>query len=305
VMCFNQRHLKRMLAFSTIAHMGLFLLGFAVLTPDGLAGSAIYVLGHAGVKAALFLLVGILLNRHSSVDEHQLRGVPKGVDRWLCGGLFLVAAAELSGVPPFGAGLGKAIAEEATGQPWVVAVFVLTSAVTGATVFRAGLRVYFGLGTVVRTHDEDETSGEDEEPETPRLSRTPISMIAAAVSVLVLGSAVGCIPALARAAGRAATEFVDRNGYVAQVLYAKTPGPAAGLSTVEWTTTGVLLGLLSTGLALGIAFIALYPRPVRARPFRSAMTVLHGLHSGHIGDYIAWLMVGIVGLAALIGLPLR
>jgi multicomponent Na+:H+ antiporter subunit D len=305
VMCFNQRHLKRMLAFSTIAHMGLFLIGFAVLSPDSLAGSAMYVLGHAGVKAALFLLVGILLNRYGSVDEHQLHGMPKGADRWLCGGLFLSAAAGLSGVPPFGAGLGKAIAEEASGQPWLIAVFVLTSAVTGATVLRAGLRVYFGLGRPVRTSDDEETSGENEEPETPRLSRTPISMISAVVLVLGLGLAVGCVPALARGIGRAAGEFVDHNGYVAQVLHGVPPRSAHALSTVEWTTTGVLLGLLSTGLAVAIALVSLYPRSVAARPFRSTMTVLHGLHSGHIGDYIAWLMVGIVGLAALIGLPLR
>lgn len=305
VMCFNQRHVKRMLAFSTIAHMGLFIIGVAVLTADGIAGSAMYVLGHAGVKGALFLLVGILLNRYGSVDEQELRGVPAGPDRWLGGALFLVAAAGLSGLPPFGAGLGKAVTEEATHQPWLIAVFVLTSAVTGGTVFRAGLRVYFGLGRPMRARDENATSGESEEPETPRLDRTPISMTAATVVLLGLGIAVGCVPALARGIGRAAEAFVDHSGYLAEVLHGAPPRPAPTLSTVEWTTTGVLLGLLSTVLALVIAFVALYPRQVRARPVRAGMGVLHGLHSGHIGDYIAWLVVGVVGLAALIGLPLR
>ena len=56
--CFRERHLKRLLAFSTISHAGMFLTGIALLTPLGLAGAAVYVVGHALVKAALFLCVG-------------------------------------------------------------------------------------------------------------------------------------------------------------------------------------------------------------------------------------------------------
>ncbi len=48
LMCFLQRHLKRLLAYSTIAHVGLFTLGFACLDADGTAGSALYAVGHAG-----------------------------------------------------------------------------------------------------------------------------------------------------------------------------------------------------------------------------------------------------------------
>jgi multicomponent Na+:H+ antiporter subunit D len=58
VMCFAQRHLKRMLAFSTISHMGLLVVGFALLTPGALAGAALYVLGHAMVKPSLFFVSG-------------------------------------------------------------------------------------------------------------------------------------------------------------------------------------------------------------------------------------------------------
>src|SRR5690348_405388 len=43
--CFRQRHLKRLLAFSTINHAGLFLIGIALLTPLGLTGAAVYILG--------------------------------------------------------------------------------------------------------------------------------------------------------------------------------------------------------------------------------------------------------------------
>jgi multicomponent Na+:H+ antiporter subunit D len=62
-MCYAQRHLKRLLAFSTISHMGMVLLGIAMLTPQALAGAAIDVMGHALVKGGLFLAAGILLHR--------------------------------------------------------------------------------------------------------------------------------------------------------------------------------------------------------------------------------------------------
>src|SRR3954468_20113778 len=61
LMCGLHRHVKRLLAYSTIAHAGCFLMGVALLTPDALAGSAVYVLAHGLAKGALFLVGGILL----------------------------------------------------------------------------------------------------------------------------------------------------------------------------------------------------------------------------------------------------
>ena len=72
--CFRERHLKRLLAFSTISHAGMFLAGFALLTPLGLAGVAVYVVGHGLLKAALFMCVGIVLHRLGSVNESWLHG---------------------------------------------------------------------------------------------------------------------------------------------------------------------------------------------------------------------------------------
>ena len=86
--CFRERHIKRLLAFSTISHAGIFLAGIALLTPLGLAGTAIYVAGHGLVKAALFLCVGIVLHRLGSVNETGCTaeaaacGSPAWCSRW-------------------------------------------------------------------------------------------------------------------------------------------------------------------------------------------------------------------------------
>src|SRR5690242_17766185 len=74
LLCFSQRHIKRLLAFSTISHIGLFLCGIGLLSAKGLAGVAVYVVGHGLTKAALFMLAGVLLHRCGSVEEFELHG---------------------------------------------------------------------------------------------------------------------------------------------------------------------------------------------------------------------------------------
>jgi multicomponent Na+:H+ antiporter subunit D len=315
VMCFAQRHIKRLLAYSTIAHMGLFTMAFAALTPDGTAGAALNVAGHAGVKAALFLLAGIMLDRHGNVDEIRLYGCGKG-ERGLAV-LYLVAAFGLADLPPFGTALGRSISEDAAsaaGYPWAPALYVLVSAVAGGAVLRVGLRVYFGLGPRPEpgpAQAGEETSGEDEVRDTPALGgRTPVTMVAAIVILITGALAAGVLPGARDAVTAGGHLFIDQAAYAGQALrHAASTWPRLAPSA-SWQPSGVGLGLLSAALAVCFAWLGLYagrlPRPLAAvgRAGVPVMRGLHRLHSGHIGDYIAWLLTGVAGLAALIGLPL-
>ncbi len=312
VMAFAQRHFKRLLAYSTIAHVGLFLVAAGCLTAAGTAGAALYVAGHAGVKCALFLLAGVLLNRYGGVDELDLhgRGRRARVIRWL----FVVAGLALAGLPPFGTGLGKAVSEQAAataGYPWVPALFVLTSAVTGGAVLRATGRIYFGLGRPPpRPDGRDETSGSREEPEVDRLlARVPWTMLVPVVVLLLGALALGLLPGAHTAAEHAATWFTDPVGYAHEALTGTPSEPAMPAPVGNWTVSGVLLGLLSAALAVAGAAAAIYADRVPARRLgratgRPVVRALHRVHSGHIGDYIAWMMTGMATLAAFIGLPL-
>ncbi|HEX8009233.1 MAG TPA: complex I subunit 5 family protein [Trebonia sp.] len=314
VMCLLQRHIKRLLAYSTIAHVGLFTMGFASLDDDGTAGAALYVAGHAGVKSALFLLAGILLDRYGSVDEHLLHG--RGRRDRLAACLYFAAALGLAGLPPFGTALGKSVTEEAlaaAGYGWAPALFVAASAVSGGATLRAGLRVYLGLGPRpdVRPADgaEEETTGAEEEPDI-RLSRTPVTMLFA-IGLLLAGSlAAGLLPDAGQAFSAAAQRFTDAAGYIGQALRGAGATPARPDPAAAWTGTGIGLDFLSVALALGVAFGAVYARRApaalrrAARPARPAAVVLHRVHSGHIGDYVAWLLFGLAALTALLGLPL-
>ncbi|GAB7184383.1 hypothetical protein ATKI12_4214 [Kitasatospora sp. Ki12] len=308
LMCWQQRHLKRLLAFSTVSHVGLFLVSVALLTSDGVVGTAVYVAAHGLVKAALFALSGVLLDRFGSVDEHGLHG--RGRELRTVGVLFLAGALALAGLPPFGTGLGKALGEDAAGhwQPWLPAVFVAASAVTGAAVLRAALRIFWGAGPVPRNRPgEEETTGEGEEPEIRSPRRTlPPTMTVVPAALLALAALVGALPDVAAALARGAAVFTDPAGYTAAVL-TQPDAPPGPVPAADWTATGVLLGLLSAGIAVALAGTAVH-REIPARrsrhPAARAVRALRRQHSGHLGDYLAWLALGVAVLCVAIAVQI-
>jgi multicomponent Na+:H+ antiporter subunit D len=309
VMCVGQRNLKRMLAYSTIAHGGLLLCAVAVFRADAAAGLLLYVLGHAGAKAALFLLTGTLLNRHGNVDEDELFGCGRPFP--LQGTVFVFAAMVLAGLPPFGPALAKTVIEhsaELAGHGWVLALFVMVSALTGAAALRAGLRVYFGRGVPPATRRErTTTTGEGEQPETVApIRRTPATMLAAVGALVALTIVVGVVPQVGELAALAGGYVVDGAGYARQV--ADGVEGQVVVPHIGWSATGALTGTVSVLLAAALAVVALrrLTMPPRLRWISSAsariMLGLRQLHSGHLGDYVAWLLVGVTGLGMLITL---
>ncbi|WP_265863495.1 complex I subunit 5 family protein [Streptomyces sp. SKN60] len=316
LLCWQQRHLKRLLAFSTVGHMGLFLCGAGLLDAEATAGTALYVAGHAGVKGPLFCLAGVLLDRHASVDEHGLWG--RARDMPLVGVLFAVGGCALAGLPPFGTGLGKSLVEHAAHEdPWLVALFVLVPAVTAGAVLRAAARVFAGAGTKPRErHSGAETTGAGEEPEVSGPRReVPRPMLVVPAVLLAGALAVGLVPALWRYVAAGSVLFHDPAGYGAAVT--GVPG-GGGTGTapppeVAWSLPGILFGLLSTALAAGCAAGALWGPALHGRLARTAragadavdrtvVLAVRRQHSGHVGDYVAWLLAGLAALTAVFAL---
>ena len=59
----SSRDLKRLIAYSSVSHMGFVLLGIASLTAEGVAGSIYQMFSHGIISAMLFLLAGVLYDR--------------------------------------------------------------------------------------------------------------------------------------------------------------------------------------------------------------------------------------------------
>ena len=309
VMCLGQRHVKRLLAYSTIAHVGLFLTALGLLTPDGTSGALLYVAGHAGAKAALFLLAGIMLARYGSVDEHDLFG--RGREARVIPWLWVAGGLALAGLPPFGTALGKALSEDAGvkgGDPWLVALFVIVSGATAGAVLRVVARVYFGLGPRPSQQGGAEETEGREVPDT-KMERVPPTMFGAVVVLLAGALAEGIIPGARAAADHAAAYFTDPIGY-AHAALDRLPGAAGAPRHPGWTGLGIGSGIVSSILAVAVAWAGLFGERLAERAgawgrgMGRGFTALRRLHSGHIGDYVAWLMTGVAALAAMIGLPL-
>jgi multicomponent Na+:H+ antiporter subunit D len=309
VMCFGQRHIKRMLAFSTVSHVGLLIIGFALLEPGALAGAGLYVLGHGLVKSALFLSAGILLHRFGAIDELELysRGrALRGV-----GVIWGVAALGLAGMPGFATFLGEHrmdIAAAKLGHGWLAWIFFLAGALTAGAVLRVGARVFLGFGG----HKKDAITGAENIPEGRETKgphqRVPLSMWVPAALLVLLAIAGGLMgDRIQHAASFAAAELADSAGYQARVLDAAAI-PVNIPQETKGVATAVARGYGAAAAAFLLAFFSLWQGGVskqRNRVLGVALRPLRAIHSGHIGDYVTFLTFGVAAVGAVLALLFR
>jgi hydrogenase-4 component F len=97
---FGQRDIKRLLAYSSVEHMGILTIGVSFGAPVALAGVLLHVLAHAAAKGNAFMGAGVFTVKFGSKEISALRG---GLDvlPW-SGPLFLLAVFALSAMPPSG-----------------------------------------------------------------------------------------------------------------------------------------------------------------------------------------------------------
>jgi multicomponent Na+:H+ antiporter subunit D len=304
VMCGMQRHLKRLLAYSTISHAGCFMIGIALLSSDGLAGSAVYVLSHGLAKGALFLVGGILLVTHGEIDELLLQG--RGRRLPLVGLAWLIAALALASPPFAGTFTGHALIEDGAsklGYWWVPVVLAFATIGSTAAILRAGARVFLGWGD----RSDPLLSEEPSESPAPRADPKLTVMIAVTLALAVAGLAVGAWTGLAANVEEAAHQFVDRSAYAGVVLdhHAAPSVPAEHWRT---TTASVVWSLVTLVGSLALGWASLYrqrlPRAA-ARVLARSLQPLRVAHSGHIGDYVAWLTFGTALIGGLFALTIR
>ena len=102
----NQRNLKRMLAYSGIAHAGYMLMGLAVLNNDGLQAILFYVVVYLIMNLGAFLVVVMIANATGNEEIESYRGLAwrGAVLPAACLAVFLFS---LTGLPPFAGFIGK------------------------------------------------------------------------------------------------------------------------------------------------------------------------------------------------------
>jgi multicomponent Na+:H+ antiporter subunit D len=299
-LCYSQRDLKRLLAFATVSHMGIQLLGIALLSRQALAGVAIYVIGHSTIKSGLFLAAGIVLYRAGTLDEIELAARHRLLPGIAV--LLLAGAAGLAGAPPFGTFWGEMMiggSAHALRNPWIEWIVFLAGAATAGAIFRFTARAFFGWGPKAHTHISDRRAAEMARPHTPAAMAIP------AAALILLGLLAGLAPGLTGAAETVAIHFQDREAYASRVLDRFTPYPPT-VGDQPALPGDYSRGLGTLAAALALAGATLRWRSVRnVAGLRAAARVLKAAHNGVVVHSVTWVIVGAAAFSAAALLFLR
>lgn len=74
-----QTDLKKLVAYSSVSHMGYVMLGMAAMTPEGMNGAVLQMFNHGTITAMLFLLVGVIYDRAHHRDIDGFGGLAKNL----------------------------------------------------------------------------------------------------------------------------------------------------------------------------------------------------------------------------------
>lgn len=144
VLAFVQEDLKMVMAYSSVSHMGIVLLGIAALNDSGLQGAIFQTISHGLISALLFFIIGMIYERTQTSMIADLGGLAKSMP--ITSGVFLAAALANLGLP----GMSGFISEFMSflglfgAYPWVAAVGVLGIILTAVYLLRAILNTTFG-----------------------------------------------------------------------------------------------------------------------------------------------------------------
>jgi multicomponent Na+:H+ antiporter subunit D len=302
VMSFLQAHIKRLLAYSTISHAGAMLVGIAMLNSKALAGVAMLVISHGLIKGSLFLCAGIMLVELRSVDELRLRAA--GRTQPFLGVLFAAGGVGLIGLPYVGTYIGHAQIDEGTTLghiEWAQPVLAIAAGIASGAILRAAARVFLGWGG---RDDVLLTRQPDEEPPENRSRRS--LLLGVTTVMLAVGLVISVVPGLGQRAEYGAERFRERAAYAERVLHGQPMKETARLPFVVEPANGASIGygFGAGAIALAAAAFGLWRRRLIAACPRP-VTVFKELHSGVVGDYVMWIVLGTAVIGGVWAVTLR
>ena len=185
-----QTDMKRMVAYSSVGHMGYVLLAAAADTPVSLLGAVFQMVSHGLISALLFLLVGIVYRKTGTRDLEVLRGLlnpEKGLP--LTGSLMIVAVMASAGLP----GMAGFISEflvfrgSITVFPVATLLSMVGSGLTAVYFLLLVNRAFFGRLAITPPSGDPAVDARLDVQLAPVASRETFPALALAAAVVLIG----------------------------------------------------------------------------------------------------------------------
>jgi hydrogenase-4 component F len=141
----TQKDYKRLLAYSSIEHMGIITVAIGIFTPLSVFAALFHMINHSLTKSMLFLSSGSVLQKYDTKQILQIKGILKLLP--VSGMVFLIGLFAIAGTPPF-----SVFSSELTvitsifqgGSFWLGAAVILLLAIIFAGIALTMFRMFFG-----------------------------------------------------------------------------------------------------------------------------------------------------------------
>ncbi|OJX38361.1 MAG: NADH dehydrogenase [Chloroflexi bacterium 44-23] len=147
---FMQKDVKKLVAYSSVAHLGFVMLGIFALNQEGVAGGILQMVNHGISTGALFLMVGMIYERTHTREFSKFGGLWKVIPVY--SGLMIVVTLSSAGLPGLNGFVGEfsiligAFGSKVLGSPWFAGV--ATTGVVLAAVYLLKMIEKMFLGPV-------------------------------------------------------------------------------------------------------------------------------------------------------------
>ena len=181
IVSFAQSDVKKLVAYSSISHLGFVILGIFSLNAQGIQGSILQMVNHGLSTGALFLLVGVLYERRHTREMDRFGGLWKIMP--LFGTITLIVSLSSMGLPGLNGFVGEfVILQGAFAHNWIWAAFAASGIILAAIYILTMFQKLF--------------LGKSRDPENDKLARQPLRWheLVALVPILALIVLIGLYP---------------------------------------------------------------------------------------------------------------
>ena len=148
---YRQRDMKKLVAYSSVSHLGFVMLGIFALNAQGISGAILQSVNHGLSTGALFLIVGMLYERRHTREMAEFGGIWKVMP--LLGGLALIVTLSSAGLPGLNGFVGEfiilvgAYGSQAVGSPWFAGIATIGVILAAVYLLYLFERVFLGAVT--------------------------------------------------------------------------------------------------------------------------------------------------------------